>query len=203
MQSNAEISQKIHKGCCHKTGPRCFFSKAANPCLSTFIALYHLCFILELLALKMNGVIAVPDPEPRLLDANATESAKLQLLFCPSRKYVASTHFIHVGVPFNFSKHLDTPAKIFEQYQTYIDKWPEPFRTQVNKVADISCSCPADKLNDFKNILVALPEYDVVTRDKRFLDLVSFCISAAALTLATFNMAKISLFETQIAHNNK
>jgi hypothetical protein len=152
-----------------------------------------------------NGkmAMAVPDPEPRLLEANAAEPAKLQLLFRPSRKYMASTHFIHVRVPFNFSKLLNTPAKIFEHYQIYIDKWPEPFRTQVDEVADISQSCHADKLNNFTNILVALPEYEVVTRDKRFLDLVSFGMSAAALSLATFNTAKISHLEMQIAHNNK
>jgi hypothetical protein len=151
----------------------------------------------------MNGAMAVPDPEPRLLDANAAEPAKLQLLFRPSGKYAASTHFIHVRVPFNFSKLLDTPTKIFEQYQTYIDKWPEPFRTQVDKVAGISRSCLSDKLNDFNNILVTLPEYEVITRDKRFLNLVSFGMSAAALTLATFNTAKIYHLETQIVHNIK
>jgi hypothetical protein len=62
----------------------------------------------------------------------------------------------------NFSK----PLHKFETYQTYIDKWPEPFRTQVDEVADISKSCLANKLNDLTNILVALPEYEVVTRDK-------------------------------------
>jgi hypothetical protein len=75
-------------------------------------------------------------------------------------------HFIHVQVPFNFSKHLQTPAQIFEHYQTYINKWPEPFRTQVDEVTYISKSCLADKLNDFTNILVALTEYEVITRDK-------------------------------------
>jgi len=69
-------------------------------------------------------------------------------------------------VPFNFSKLLETPAQIFEHYQTYIDKWPEPFMMQVDEVADISKSCLAEKLNDFTNILVALPEYEVITRDK-------------------------------------
>jgi uncharacterized coiled-coil protein SlyX len=73
----------------------------------------------------------------------------------------------------------------------------------VDEVADISQSCLADKLNDFTNILITLPVYEVVTRDKRFLDLVSFGMSAAALSLATFNMAKISHLEMQIAHNNK
>jgi hypothetical protein len=103
-------------------------------------------------------------------------------------------------VPFNFSKLLETLAQIFQTYHTYIDKWPEPFRTQVDEVADISKSCLADKLNDFNNILAALPEYVVVSRDKRFLDLISFGMSAAALTIATFNTARISKLETQIAH---
>jgi hypothetical protein len=63
-----------------------------------------------------NGkmAMAVPDAEPRLLEANAAEPTKLQLLFRPSGKYTASTHFIHVRVPFNFSKLLNTTAKIFE-----------------------------------------------------------------------------------------
>jgi hypothetical protein len=112
MQTNAEISQKIRKGRSNKAGPRRFFTKAANPCFCTFITSYYVCFNLELLALKMNGVMAVPDPELRLLDTNVAEPAKLQLLFCPSGKYAASTHFIHVRVPFNFSKLLETPAQI-------------------------------------------------------------------------------------------
>jgi hypothetical protein len=119
----------------------------------------------------MNGAMAVPDPEPRLLDTNAATPPKLQLLFRPSGQYAASTHFIHVRVPFNFSIFLETPAQIFQTYHTYIDKWPEPFRTQVEEVADICKSCLADKLNDFTNILAALPEYEVVSRDKQFLSL--------------------------------
>ncbi len=89
MQSNAEIGEKIRKGRCNKAGPRSFFTKAATPCFCTFIASYYVFFILELLALKMNGVMAVSDPEPRLLDANTAEPAKLQLLFRPFGKYAA------------------------------------------------------------------------------------------------------------------
>jgi hypothetical protein len=151
----------------------------------------------------MNGALAVPDPELRLLDANAATPAKLQLLFRPSLKYAASTHFIHVRVPFNFSKLLETPANIFQTYHAYIDKWPEPFRTQVEEVAEISKSCLEDKLNDFSNMLAALPEYEIVSHNKRFLDLISFGMSATALTLATYNTARISKLETQIAQNNK
>jgi hypothetical protein len=102
MQSDEEICEKIRQGRCNQAGPRSFLAKAATPCFRTFIASYYVFFILELLALKMNGAMAVPDPEPRLLDANAATPPKLQLLFCPSGKYAASTHFIHVRVPFNF-----------------------------------------------------------------------------------------------------
>jgi len=45
----------------------------------------------------------------------------------------------------------------------YIEKWPEPFSTQVEEVTEISHSCIADKVNDFKDILDALPQYKVVT----------------------------------------
>ncbi len=110
--------------------------------------------------------MAVPDPEPRLLDANKAEPAKLQLLFRPSGKYAAS----HISSTFEchstFQNYSKLRLKIFKTYHSYIDKWPEPFRTQVDKGADISKSCLADKLNDFTNILAALPEYEVVTRDK-------------------------------------
>jgi hypothetical protein len=95
------------------------------------------------------------------------------------------------------------PDIIFDRYHRYIEVWPEPSRTQVEEVAELSRSCLADKYKDFKNQLDALPQYEVVTRDKRFLDLVALGMSSAALTLATFNTVKISHLETQIVNNNK
>jgi hypothetical protein len=106
-------------------------------------------------------------------------------------------------VPFNFSQLTLRPTLIFNQYHRYIKKWPEPFCTQVEEVAKIRRSCLADKLNDFNNILNALPQYKVITRDKCFLDLVALGMSATALTLSTFNSANISHLETQIINNNK
>jgi len=77
------------------------------------------------------------------------------------------------------------------------------FRTQVEEVAEISRSCLTDKLNDFNNILDVLPQYEVITRDKLFLNLVALGMSTAALTLSTFNSAKILHLETQIVNNSK
>jgi hypothetical protein len=166
MQINEQIREKIHPSCRYKAGARSFFTKAATPCFCTFLSVSFLFFCLDILALKINGAQAVPDPEPKLLDSNSVEPSKLQLLFRPSGKYTASTHFIHIRVPFNFSQLTLTPTLIINQYHRYIDKWPEPFSTQVEEVAKISRSCQACKLIDFNYILDALPQYEVVTRDK-------------------------------------
>ncbi len=180
-----------------------FFAKAYTPCYCIFIASYYFYFILELLVLKINVTNAVPDLAPTLLDSNFVKPANLQLLFRPSGKYAASTHFIHIRVPFNFSQLWATPMNIFNHYHNCIKKWPKPFHIQVEEVAEISRSCIADKVNDFNDILDALPQYKVITRDKRFLDLVAIGMSAAALTLSTFNSARISTLESQIVSNNK
>jgi hypothetical protein len=187
MQTNEEIREKICQGHRNKAGPRGFFAKAATPCFRTCLSAAFIFFFLDILALKIDRAQAVPDPEPKLLDSNFVEPSKLQLLFRPSGKYAASTHYIHIRVPFNFSRLTLTPTLIFDKYHRYIELWPEPFRTQIEEIAEISRSCLADKLTDFNNMLDALPQYEVVTRNKRFLDLVSLGMSAAALTLSTFN----------------
>ncbi len=70
-------------------------------------------------------------------------------------------------------------------------------------MAEISRACIEDKVNDFIDVLDALPKYEVITRDIQFLDLVALGMSTAALTLSTFNSARISMLEMQIASNNK
>jgi hypothetical protein len=202
MQTNEEICEKIRQGHSDKAGPRGFFSKAACPCFRTCLSTAFI-FFLHILALKIDRADAVPDLEPKLLDSNFVKPSKLQLLFRPSGKYAASTHYIHIRVPFNFSRLTLMPTIIFDRYQHYIEIWPEPHKTQVEQVAELSRSCLSDKHNDFNNMLDALPQHEVVTREKRFLDLVALGMSSAALTLATFNTTKISHLEMQIVINNK
>jgi hypothetical protein len=142
----------------------------------------------------MDGAYAVPDPEWMLLDSNFIEPNKFKILFGPYRKYGASTHFIH----FNFSQLLATPDKIFQQYHYYIEQWPELFQTETEEIVEVSRSCIADKINDFVDILDALPH-----RHKRFHDLVALGMSTTALTLSTYNSTRISMLESQIVLNNK
>jgi len=199
MQTNEEIREKIRQSNRDKAHPRGFLSKAASPCFRTCLSTAFFFFFLDILALKIDKVNAVPDPEPKLLDSNFVEPSKLQLLFRPSGKYAASTHYIHIRVPFNFSRLTLMPDIIFDRYHRYIEIWPEPHKTQVEQIAELSRSCLADKQNDFNNMLDALPQHEVVTREKRFLDLVALGMSSAALTLASFNTAKISTWRCKLS----
>jgi len=203
MQVNAEISQKIRQGRGNKAGAGCIFPKAFNLYYRTFITTYYVYFILEILVLKMNQVEAVPDPAPTLLDSNFVEPQNLQLLFRPSGQYAASTHLVHVRVPFNFSQVLATPNEIFLEYRNYVEKWQEPHRTQLEQIAELSRFIIADQISDFIDMLDALPAHEIVTREKRFLDLIALGMSAASLTLSTINTAKISALEKKIELNNK
>jgi hypothetical protein len=81
MQINAQIGAKICQSHRNKADARGFFSKAYTPCYHTFIASYYFFFILELLVLKINTAIAVPDPAPTLLDSNFVKPPNLQQLF--------------------------------------------------------------------------------------------------------------------------
>jgi len=72
-----EIRAQIRQSRSNKTGARGFFTNACSPCYHTFITSYYIFFILEILALQMNGANAVPDPAPTLLDSNFIEPANL------------------------------------------------------------------------------------------------------------------------------
>ena len=77
MQTNEEIRQKIGQSHRDKTRSRSFFTKAANPCFRTCLSTAFFFFFLDILALKINTVDAVPDPEPKLLDSNFVEPLSL------------------------------------------------------------------------------------------------------------------------------
>jgi hypothetical protein len=111
MQIDAEIPQKIGQSCYDKIGSR-VFSKASSPCFRTVLSMSFIFFLLELLALKINQVGTVPVPALKLQDFKYIKPSKLQLQFRPCRKYPASTHYIHVRVPFNFTKLLGMPDQI-------------------------------------------------------------------------------------------
>jgi hypothetical protein len=203
MPNYEKISKKISQTCCHNARSGCFFAKAAQPCYCTFIFTYFNLFILEILALKMNAVSAMWDPELTLQDSKFFEPKKLELHFRPSAKYAASTHYIHVKVPFNFTELLQTPERIYDRYDKYIRIWPEPFKTETKQIVEVSHSCITDKVIDFIDLLDVLPRHINVTRTKHQFEPVTFRIASAGLTLASYNAIQISKLETIIAAKEK
>jgi hypothetical protein len=203
MQVNVQIHEKICQSRSNKDGTGRVFSKNFNLYYRTFLTTYYFYFVLEILVLKMNQVEAVPDPAPTLLDSNFVEPQNLQLLFRPSGQNAASTHLVHVRVPFNFSQVLATPDNIFLEYRKYVDKWEEPHCTQLEVIAELSRFIIADQISDYIYMLYALPAHKIITQEKRFLDLIALGMSAASLTLSAINTAKISALEKKIALNNK
>jgi hypothetical protein len=91
MQDDVEIRAKICQSHSHKAHPRSFLTKAAQPFYHTFISTYFVIFILESLALKMNGVSAGPDLELTLQDSKFFRAGKTT----PSFKAIREIHCFH------------------------------------------------------------------------------------------------------------
>jgi hypothetical protein len=164
VQEYQEIREKIRQSGRHQARSRGLFSKNARPCYrAMFSSTLFVFFLLELLAVKINTAGAVPDLEPTLQDSKYFEPEKLKLHFRPSRKYTASTHYIHIRVPFNFTDPLETPDRIYAHYDKHIRIWPKLFKTQMKQVVEVSQACLSDKINDFVDILDALPHHTTVT----------------------------------------
>jgi hypothetical protein len=70
-------------------------------------------------------------------------------------------------VPFNFTDLLDTPERIYTHHKKYVCIWPEPFKKEMKQIIEVSCECLTDRINDFIDILDALPHHTTVTPTKR------------------------------------
>jgi predicted permease len=61
--------------------------------------------------LKMTSGTTVPDPDPELINAQNFDFAKPKLFFKNIGKYTATSTYIHVRIPFNFTTVLSTQRK--------------------------------------------------------------------------------------------
>jgi hypothetical protein len=62
--------------------------------------------------LKMSQGQQLPDPDPELINAKSLDFAKPKLFFKNIGHYAATSTYIHVWIPFNFSQILDTKSTI-------------------------------------------------------------------------------------------
>ncbi len=107
--------------------------------------------------LKMSSGSTVPDPDPELMNAQNFNFAKPKLFFKNVGKYAATSTYNHIRIPFNFTKVFNTKQAIAGVYEQLLDKHEEPFRSITKSVTDVSLAIIEGSLEDFQDIIKALP----------------------------------------------
>jgi hypothetical protein len=106
--------------------------------------------------LKMSSGSTVPDPE--LMNKQNFFFEKPKLFFINISHYAATSTYIHVRIPFNFTTVFNTKEAITKVYDKLLDQYEEPFKFITKSVTDISLAIIEGSLEDFHNIIKALPQ---------------------------------------------
>jgi hypothetical protein len=72
--------------------------------------------------------------------------------------YAATSTYIYVRIPFNFSQILDTRSTIEQHYNVLLDKHEEPFKTIAKMTTDVSLITISASIEDFQDVIKALPQ---------------------------------------------
>jgi hypothetical protein len=146
MLQSRRLSKKIHG-----QGQKNVFGRTFPANLPKFLLIiYGL--------LKMSQGQQLPDPDPELINAKSLDFAKPKLFFKNIGRYAATSTYIHVRIPFNFSQILDTKATIEQQYQVLLDKHQDPFKTIAKTTTDVSLLTISASIEDFQDVIKALPQ---------------------------------------------
>jgi hypothetical protein len=149
--------------------------------------------------LKMSHGKQLPDPESGTHQHE--DLVKPKLFFKNFGRYVATSTYIHIRIPFNFSQILDTRSTIEQHYNitTLLDKHEEPFKTIAKTTTDSSLITIAASIEDFQDIIKALTqttEVDMPGWPKRFM---AISIAIAAMALSSFNAYRITELNIEIS----
>ncbi len=90
--------------------------------------------------LKITSGTTVPDPDPELINAQNFDFAKPKLFFKNIGKYAATSTYIHVRIPFNFTTVFNTKQAIAGVYDQLLAQHDEPFKSITKSVTDVSLS---------------------------------------------------------------
>jgi hypothetical protein len=140
----------------------------------------------------------LPDPDPELINAKSLDFAKPKLFFKNIGQYVATSTYIHVRIPFNFSQILDTKNNIKQHYNALLDKHEEPFKTIAKATTDISLITILPSIDDFQDVIKAVPqttEIDTPGWPKRFVAIGL----AIAMALSSFKTYRITELNSEIS----
>jgi hypothetical protein len=108
--------------------------------------------------LKMSSGSSVPDPDPELIKAQNFDFAKPKLFFKNIGKYAATSTYIHVRIPFNLTTVFNTKKAIAEVYDQLLAQHDELFKSITKSVTDVSLSIIEGSLEEFRDIIKALPQ---------------------------------------------
>jgi hypothetical protein len=112
----------------------------------------------------MSSGSSVPDPNPELINTQNFNFAKPKLFFKNIGKYAATSTYIHVRIPFNFTTVFNTKQAIAGVYDQLLEKHEEPFKSITKSVTDISLAIIEGSLEDFRDIIKALPQRTEISR---------------------------------------
>ena len=149
--------------------------------------------------LKMSTGTTVPDPDPELINAQNLDFAKPKLFFKNISKYAATSTYIHVRIPFNFTTVFNTKQAIAGVYDQLLAQHDKPFKSITKSVTDVSLSIIKGSLEEFRDIIKALPQKTEIStpgRPKRF---IAIGISIAAMAMSTFNTVRITQLNEEIS----
>jgi hypothetical protein len=141
----------------------------------------------------------LPDPDPELINVKSLDFVKPKLFFKNIGRYAATSTYIHVRIPFNFSQILDMKNTIEQHYNTLLDKHKEPFKTIAKTTIDVSLITISASIEGFQDVIKALPqttEIDTPGWPKRF---VAIGLPIAAVALSTFNAYRITELNSDIS----
>jgi hypothetical protein len=108
--------------------------------------------------LKMSQGQQLPDPDLELINVKSLDFAKPKLFFKNIGRYAATSTYIHVRIPFNFSQILDTRSTIEQHYNVLLDKHEEPFKTIAKTTTNVSLITISASIEDFQDVIKALPQ---------------------------------------------
>jgi hypothetical protein len=149
--------------------------------------------------LKMSQGQSLPDPDLELINVRSLNFAKQKLFFKNIGRYTTTSTYIHVKIPFNFTQILDTKNIIEENYKKLLDKHEEPFKLIAKTTTDVSLMTISASIEDFQDIIKALPQTTEITspgRPKRF---IAIYIAVMAMAMSLFNAYRITELNSEIS----
>ncbi len=104
----------------------------------------------------MSSGSTVPDLDPELINVQNFNFAKPKLFFKNIGKYAATSTYIHIRIPFNFTMVFNTKQAIAGVYEQLLDKHEELFKSITKSMTDVSLAIIKRSLEDFRDIIKVL-----------------------------------------------